>query len=104
MPNNLVGEQPFCAVFQKIPGSEKVLEKKGEYQKFSWKVFCLTVLKNLVGEQRFCAVFQRISGSESFEKEEKCVSRVSVENFLSHSAENVGRGTTLLCCVSENFR
>ena len=30
------------------------------------------------------------------------VSRVSVESFLSHSAEKIGRGT-LLCCVSENF-
>ena len=64
MPNNLVGEQPFCAVFQNFPGSENVLEKKEEYQKVSWKRFCLTVPKNLVREQRFCAVFQRISGSE----------------------------------------
>ena len=28
------------------------------------------------------------------------VSRVSVEKFLSHSAEKFGRGT-LLCCVSD---
>ena len=103
MPNNLVGERPFCAVFQKTPGSEKVLEKNGEYKKFSRKVFCLTVPKNVLGEQRFCAVFQRISGSESFEKEEKGVSRVSVEIFLSHSAEKFGGGTTLQCCFSENF-
>ena len=31
------------------------------------------------------------------------VSRFSVEDFLSHSAENIRRGT-LLCCVSEIFR
>ena len=31
------------------------------------------------------------------------MSRVSVEKFLSHNAENICRGT-LLCCVSEKFR
>ena len=61
---NLVGEQPFCAVFQKISGSEKVLEKTREYREFSWRVFCITVPKNLVGEQPFCVVFQKVSGSE----------------------------------------
>ena len=64
MPNNLVGEQPFCAVLQKASGSEKVLEKKGEYQEFQSKAFCITAPENLVAEQPFCAVFQRISGSE----------------------------------------
>ena len=31
------------------------------------------------------------------------LSKLSVENFLSHSTEIFRRGT-LLCCVSENFR
>ena len=53
----------------------------------------------MVGEQPFCAVFQRISGSESFEKEEEGVSKVSVESFLSHSAEKFGRGKTLSFCA-----
>ena len=29
--------------------------------------------------------------------------RVSVDKILSLSAEQFGRGTTLLCCVSETF-
>ena len=33
---------------------------------------------------------------------QRVMSRFSVENFLSHSAETFRRGT-LLCCVSENF-
>ena len=33
---------------------------------------------------------------------QRVMSRFSVENFLSHSAETLRRGT-LLCCVSENF-
>ena len=67
MPKNLVGDQPFCAVFQKISGSEKVLKKWGkEYYNFQSKVFCLTVPKFLVGEQPFCAAFKKISGSEKF--------------------------------------
>ena len=69
VPKRLVGEQPFCAVFQKISGSENVLKKWGkEYYNFQSKVFCLTVQKFLVGEQPSCAVFQRISGSEKILK------------------------------------
>ena len=64
MPKILVGEQPFCAAFQKISGSEKVLKKWGkEYQRFQSKTFCLTVPQNWVGEA-FCAVFQKFSDSE----------------------------------------
>ena len=64
MPKNFVGE-PFCAVFQKISGSQKVYGYGGggEYEEFPSKNFCLTVLKNFVGEP-FYAVFQKISGSE----------------------------------------
>ena len=51
-------------MLQKTSGSEKVLEKKGEYQEFQSKAFCITAAENLVAEQPFCAVFQRISGSE----------------------------------------
>ena len=58
VPKILLGDQPFCAAFQKISGSEKVLKKRGkEYQEFSRRVFCLTVPNNLAGEQLFCAVF-----------------------------------------------
>ena len=66
MPNNLVGEQHFCSVFQKIPGSEKDLEKKGEYQKFSWKVFCLRVPNNLVGEQLSVLCFREFLSAKNF--------------------------------------
>ena len=64
MPKILLGDQLFCAAFQKNSGSEKVLEKTREYREFSWRVFCITVPKNLVGEQPFCVVFQKLSGSE----------------------------------------
>ena len=37
-------------MFQNISGSEKFMDKKGEYQKFASKIFCLTVPKNIVGE------------------------------------------------------
>ena len=36
-------------MFQNISGSEKFMDKKGEYQKFASKIFCLTVPKNIVG-------------------------------------------------------
>ena len=64
MPNNLVGEQPFCAVFQKFLATRKFLKKRGkEYQRFQSKTFCLRVPQNWVGEA-FCAVFHKISDSE----------------------------------------
>ena len=104
VPKNLVGEQPFSAVFQKMSGSENVLKKRGkEYQKFQSIVFCLTVPKIWLGEQPLCAVFQNISGSGKCLKEKRGVSKASLESFLSHSAEKFRRGTTLMCCVSENF-
>ena len=50
VPKKFVRE-PFCAVFQKISGSEKVCgEEGGEYQDFLSKTFCLTVPKISVGE------------------------------------------------------
>ena len=65
MPKILVGEQPFCAAFQKISGSERVSKKRvKEDQMFQSKIFCLTVPKSLLGEQPFCVVFQKVSGSE----------------------------------------
>ena len=100
MPKTLVGEQPFCAVFQKISGSEKFFKKRGkEYQEFQSKVFCLKVPESLVGEQPFCAVFQNFSGSEKVLKNWGRVLKVSVESFLSHSGEYFGRETTLPFCA-----
>ena len=60
--------------------------------------------KTLAGEQPFCAVFQIISGcGKILEKK----GGGSIKSFslwiLSHSAENLVGGTTLLCYVSENF-
>ena len=51
VPKNFIGG-PFCAVFQKISGSEKNYGTGGggEYQDFPSKEFCLTVPKNFVEE------------------------------------------------------
>ena len=40
-----------------------VMDKKGEYEDFSSKVFCLTVLKSFVGEPFRVSL---ISGTENF--------------------------------------
>ena len=58
----------------------------------SVEIFCLTVPKNFVGEP-FCAVFQKILVANKFMNKKGGVSRFSVENFLSQSAENFLRGT-----------
>ena len=51
MPKSFLGE-PFCAVFQKTSGSEKVYgeEGGGEYQDFPSKNFRLTLAEKFVGE------------------------------------------------------
>ena len=62
VPKNFVGE-PFCAVFQKISGSEKFMDKTGggEYQGLPSKVFCFTEPKISAGESFTVAL---ISGIE----------------------------------------
>ena len=54
---------PSVLCFGKFPAANKFMDKKGEYQNFPLKIFCLTVSKSFAGE-RFCAVFQKISVSE----------------------------------------
>ncbi len=50
MAKKFVGNS-FCAVFQKISGNEKFMEKKGsESQDFLPKSICLTEQKNFLGE------------------------------------------------------
>ena len=71
----------------------------GEHQDFPSKIFCLTVSKNSVGQP---GIVSLISGIEKFFASE-VMSRFSVENNLSHSAEKFRRGS-LLCCASENYR
>ena len=84
-------------------GNRKILCFRGLCNDFLSKNFCLTVPKHFVGEP-FCAVFQRnSSGEKVYGKEGVGVTRFSVENFLSHSAEKISR-RSLLCCVSEKFR
>ena len=83
------------------------MDKRGEggseYHDFPSKNSCLTVPKHFV-EEPFCAVFQKFPVAKKFMDKRggggEGVSRCSVENFLSHSAETFRRGT-LLCSVSE---
>ena len=71
--------------------------------RFCVEFFCLTAPKNFVKEP-FCAVFQKISGSEKvYGKEGEGVSRFSVENFLSRSAEKFRRGI-FQCFISFWYR
>ena len=97
IPKNFVGE-PFF-VSQNLWYRKKLWIRRGGgvITVFSQNFF-LTVPKNFVVEP-FWSVFQKKSGSEKkiMDKRGGGVSRFSVENFLSHSAEKFHRGT-LLCC------
>ena len=83
-----VGESFTVAI---ISGIEKVwIRDGGEYQDFPSQIFCLTVLKNFVGEPFSVSL---IAGTEKVWIRRAGVSRLSVANFLSHSAEKYRRGT-----------
>ena len=81
---------------------EKFFASEGYVTNFDFlsKLLCLTVPRNFVGRPFSVSL---LSGPEKVWIREGGVSRFSVENFLSHSAENFRRWT-LLCCVSEKFR
>ena len=98
MPKISVGEAFTVPI---ISGIEKVwIRGEGGYQDFPSKVFCLTVPKISVGESFTVAI---ISGIEKVWIREGGASRFSVENVLSHSAENFRRGI-LYCCTNFGFR
>ena len=97
VPKISVGESFTVAL---ISGTAKVCRRTGEYQDFPSKIFCLTVPKNSVGESFTVAL---ISGVEKVWIRRGGVSRFSVENFLSHSAEIFRRGI-LYCCINFGYR
>ena len=72
----------------------------GEYQDFPSKIFCLTVPKISVGE---CFIVALISGTEKVSRRGG-VSRFSVENFLSHSADENFRRRIFYRCINFGYR
>ena len=85
MPKNSVGESFTITL---ISGTEKNWRGGGEYQDFPSKIFCLTVPKISVWEILYCCI--NFGYRKSLDGRGG-VSRFSVENFLSYSAENLPR-------------
>ena len=77
--------------FRKIPELKNLRKREGgEFQDLQSKIFCLTEPKSSVGEAFTVAI---ISGIEKIWIRVGGVSKFSVENFLSHSAEKFPSGT-----------
>ena len=85
MPKNSVGKSFTITL---ISGTEKNWRGGGEYQDFPSKIFCLTVPKISVWEILYCCI--NFGYRKSLDGRGG-VSRFSVENFLSYSAENLPR-------------
>ena len=85
--------------FRKFPVAKGTMDKKGEYQDFPSKVFCLTVPKTSVGESFTVAV---ISGIKKLWIRGGGI-KIFHRLFLSHSAEKLRRGV-LYCCNSFGYR
>ena len=81
-------------------GIENVWIRVGECQDFLSKSLCLTVRKVFVGESFAIALFSK---SEKEWIGWGRVSRFSVGNFMSHSAENARKGV-LYCCINFGYR
>ena len=61
-----------------------------KYHDFPSKIFCVTVAEPF-HRGTLLVVFQKNTGSEKFMDKRGGVSKISVENFLSHSAEKIRR-------------
>ena len=78
----------------------KIFMRKRGMPRFSSENIFLTVLENL-GGTILCS--RNFVVSNIFLDKRGGLSRFSVRNFLSHSAEKFHSGT-ILCCASEVFR
>ena len=75
------------------------MDKRGEYQDFLSKSFCLTVPKISVGESFSVALFSGIE--KVWIRGGGGVSRFSIEKCLSHSAENLCSESFIVALISE---
>ena len=76
--------------FRKLLLAKKFMDKReGEVSRFPSKKFCLTVPKKFLGEP-FRVSLIRVSKNFMLQR---VISRFSLKNFLSHSAEKYRRGT-----------
>ena len=90
MPKNLLGEQPFCAMFQRISGSEKVMKKRGGVLKVSVKCFLFLGAENFVGRTTLlCCVSENFWQRKSFEKEGKECQRFQSKTFCLTVPKNL---------------
>ena len=95
---NLRRESFTVALFS---GTEKNWRRRGEYQESPSKIFCLTVPKISVGNTLLLHYFRV---AKKFGEEVGWgVSRIYVENLLSHSAE-IFRMGILYCCIIFGYR
>ena len=92
VPKSIVG-QPCVLFFRNLPVAKMFLDKRErEESRFPSKIFCLTVPKNFVGEPFSLSLVSCIRKTW-MSGWEVGVAVFSIENFLSHSAENFRRVT-----------
>ena len=97
VPKIFVEESFTVAV---MSGTGSVWIRRRKYQDFPSKISCLTVPKISAGESFTVA---SISVPVKVWIRRVGVSRYSVENFFSHSAENFRRGI-FYCCINFGYR
>ena len=82
--------------FSKFPVAKNSMDRKRGYLVFPSESFCLTVPNSFAGEP-FVLCFRTFPVTKKI-MDKRGVSKISVEIFLSYSAEKFRR-VSLLCCV-----
>ncbi len=98
MPKNFVRQLFSVAV---ISGTEKTWIKRGGSIKIFRRKFFVSQCRNHSQVNPSLLFFGKNPAAKNITDKSGGVSRFSVENFLSRSAEKI-RMCTLLCCVSGN--
>ena len=81
--------------FIKFRAAKNSMDKRGGYQEFPTKSFCLTMPKTFAREPFYVVFYKNPVAKNIVDK--RGVLRFSVEKFLSHNPENFRKGT--ICVV-----
>ena len=82
--------------FRNFPEAKKFMDKTGGSIKIFRRNFCCIKVPNIFAGEPFFAAPQKVLVRKSLDKRGGGISRFSLEVILSHSAEKIRRGESLV--------
>ena len=92
MPKKFIGEH-FCAVFQKISGSENFMDKRGGISGFPFEIFLSHSAEKFLRGTLLC--FTKLPVSKTVSDKRGCDSRFSIEKFFVSQCRESSSGNHL---------